>query len=329
MYFLLTATGLQMLTSEQMEKSLQFQHIEERSIFGKLKQSISIDNISRAIKGLIDTSKDLKGGRKKTDHQAAKNKSDHKSLKTIAYFPDGEYIIGGGDSKNMCLYDVRHRTMIKRIEVITSTTVEGTNPILTSRRVKDGINLDILEEEIETKDAEARKKGAINFMDRRNDGVAQIRQICLDPTGRLCAVVHTNGVSVYMLASFFSKKMSDSQFSYSKQEIINMAERKDYFSLAVAALTIDDYRLAKMVLEKVGAKEAELLIQMIPSSLVEKLLDFLSKYIEETTFIESASNWLKLAILYHSDYMDTLNSKAVLKKTKQNLTRRMEFLKKE
>ena len=130
------------------------------------------DPETEQVKGLIDTSKDLKGGRSKFDHQEAKNKGNLKSFKRIRYFPDGEYIIGGGDGKNVCMYDVRHRTMIRRVAITNSRSLDGMQTLLSSRNVKDGINLDLLDEQMARE--ETRKKGDINFMERKKEELDRV-----------------------------------------------------------------------------------------------------------------------------------------------------------
>lgn len=170
--------------------------------------------------------------------------------------------------------------MIRRVTITNSRSLDGMHTLLSSRNVKDGVNLDLLDEEMMREDT--RKKGQINFMERRKDEEVQVRDLCLDPTGRFCAVVHNTGVSIYGLKSFFSKKEADSQYKYSKSEILDMASRKDYFSLIIASLTIEDDSLTRLVINKVELKEAEIFVQMIPKYLVGKLLTFFNWYLDNT-----------------------------------------------
>lgn len=80
---------------------------------------------------------------------------------------DGEYLIGGGDSKNVCIYDIRHRTMITRVTITNSRSLDGMLTLLSSRNVVDGINVDQLDESMALE--EKRKRGDINFMERKKE----------------------------------------------------------------------------------------------------------------------------------------------------------------
>lgn len=113
------------------------------------RQFVPCCNFKSAVAGLIDTKQDLDLGRSQGDHQEAKNKADRKSLRTISYLSDGEYIIGGGNSKNICIYDLRHRKMIKKIVVTKSRSLQGTLAKLNSRAIKDGLNIAEIDSEIE------------------------------------------------------------------------------------------------------------------------------------------------------------------------------------
>lgn len=67
--------------------------------------------------GTIECKFDLGGGRLRDDRVTAKNSTKNKHFNSIAVSPTGEFIIGGGNSKNICLYDMRFKVMVKRFAV--------------------------------------------------------------------------------------------------------------------------------------------------------------------------------------------------------------------
>jgi periodic tryptophan protein 2 len=69
-----------------------------------------------SIKGLLDVGKDLKAGRGEKEQVEAKNRFSSKFLKTMAYTVDGEWLIGGGASKNICIYDLVFFWWLKILE---------------------------------------------------------------------------------------------------------------------------------------------------------------------------------------------------------------------
>ena len=54
----------------------------------------------------IEGRRDIAGGRLMTDRRSAANSSSGKCFTTLCYSADGSYILAGGSSKYICMYDV-------------------------------------------------------------------------------------------------------------------------------------------------------------------------------------------------------------------------------
>ncbi len=67
--------------------------------------------------GIMECKDDIAGGRLRDERVTAKNSTRNKNYNSIAISPNGEFIIGGGNSKNVCLYDIRHKLMMKRFAI--------------------------------------------------------------------------------------------------------------------------------------------------------------------------------------------------------------------
>jgi periodic tryptophan protein 2 len=67
--------------------------------------------------GVIECRDDLSGGRLRDDRVTAKNSTRNKYFNSIAVSPNGDFLIGGGNSKNVCFYDIKHRIMLRRFAV--------------------------------------------------------------------------------------------------------------------------------------------------------------------------------------------------------------------
>ena len=66
---------------------------------------------------MIDIKLDIAGGRLRDERVTAKNSTRNKHFNSVAISPNGEFIIGGGNSKNICLYDMRYKLLMKRFSV--------------------------------------------------------------------------------------------------------------------------------------------------------------------------------------------------------------------
>ena len=69
------------------------------------------------IKSFIEYRNDLQGGRLQDDRKSAKNSTKNKHFTSVDLSPNGEFVIGGGNSKNICLYDIRNKVMLRRYAI--------------------------------------------------------------------------------------------------------------------------------------------------------------------------------------------------------------------
>jgi periodic tryptophan protein 2 len=66
----------------------------------------------------------------------AKNSTKNKHFTSIAISPNGDFVIGGGNSKNICLYDVKHKLMLTRFAITQNRSLDGVLHKLNSKNVK-------------------------------------------------------------------------------------------------------------------------------------------------------------------------------------------------
>lgn len=60
----------------------------------------------------IDGRRDIKGGRLMGDRRTAENSSAGKSFTSLSYSADGSFILAGGSSKYICMYDVAEQVSL-------------------------------------------------------------------------------------------------------------------------------------------------------------------------------------------------------------------------
>jgi periodic tryptophan protein 2 len=75
--------------------------------------------------GIIDCKDDIAGGRLREERVTAKNSSRNKHFNSVAISPNGEFVIGGGNSKHICLYDLRYKLLMKRFAVTQNRSLDG------------------------------------------------------------------------------------------------------------------------------------------------------------------------------------------------------------
>lgn len=105
------------------------------------------------IKSFIEVKDDLAGGRNQDDRTSAKKSTKNKFMTSVALSPNGEFVIGGGNSKNICLYDLKHKVLLKRFAITQNRSLDGVLHKLNSKNVKEGgilaHEVDVLDSDLE------------------------------------------------------------------------------------------------------------------------------------------------------------------------------------
>lgn len=85
---------------------------------------------------ILDCKSDLGGGRLRDDRVTAANSTKNKHFASVAVSPNGDFVLGGGNAKNVCLYDLRHKVMVRRFAVTQNRSLDGVLQILNSKNIK-------------------------------------------------------------------------------------------------------------------------------------------------------------------------------------------------
>ena len=75
------------------------------------------NDISGLMQGSIEGRRDIAGGRLSTDRRAAGNLSSGASFTSLAFSADGSFLLAGGASNFVCLYDASERVLLARFQV--------------------------------------------------------------------------------------------------------------------------------------------------------------------------------------------------------------------
>lgn len=93
----------------------------------------------------MDCKRDLGGGRIEKSQLVAKKETSNKHFKSLCYSADGDYILAGGRSKYVCLYELKHRLLVKRFVVSSNRSLDGMLDKLNNKNIKDEINVNELD----------------------------------------------------------------------------------------------------------------------------------------------------------------------------------------
>jgi periodic tryptophan protein 2 len=73
----------------------------------------------------IDGRRDIAGGRKMNDRMTADNNAASRYFTSISYSADGLYILAGGNSKYVCIYEVSQQMLLKKVQVTFNRSLDG------------------------------------------------------------------------------------------------------------------------------------------------------------------------------------------------------------
>ncbi|EAR81867.2 periodic tryptophan protein (macronuclear) [Tetrahymena thermophila SB210] len=195
-----------------------------------LKGEIYLWNDQSSVVGILDCKRDLEYGRNDSD----RTKNTHKYFKTVEYSADGDYILAGGNSKYVCLYELRHRIMIKKFVLSQNRSLDGVLNKLNSKNIKEGVDMVNEIDDFDDSDYEERKDnilpGAKNFdvSKRTMKQPVESRQIKFSPGEENWIVATSEGVLVfgYPKKSFFSPYELEENISV--KDVLQAYEEKDY-----------------------------------------------------------------------------------------------------
>jgi len=96
------------------------------------------DADSGDIKSFVECRQDLMGGRLQADRNTASKSTKNKHFNTLALSPNGDYVLAGGNGKNICLYDLKHKVLLRRFAVTQNRSLDGVMHKLNSKNMKEG-----------------------------------------------------------------------------------------------------------------------------------------------------------------------------------------------
>ncbi|KAK1285392.1 hypothetical protein QJS10_CPB20g00624 [Acorus calamus] len=158
----------------------------------------------------IEGRRDIAGGRLMTDRRTAANKSSGKCFTTLCYSADGSYILAGGSSKYICMYDVADQVLLRRFQITHNLSLDGVLDFLNSKKMTDAGPIDLINDEdsdIE-EGVDGQRRGDLGYdlpgaMPNRGRPVIRTKCLRIAPTGRCWAAATTEGVLIYSIDDSF------------------------------------------------------------------------------------------------------------------------------
>ncbi|CAI4230503.1 unnamed protein product [Auanema sp. JU1783] len=257
--------------------------------------------------GTIEGKLDLDAARLETDLIARETSAASKAFTRMAYSPDGELILLGGDSNFFCMYSVSNRILLKKFTITANRSLDGVVLDVNRRNFTEFGNMalaDVSDSEEEDNHKRAiRLPGSKHFDlgERKGRPEVAVYDLCYCPTGRKFGVACTEGVSLYSLdtGSIFDPFQLDSQTS--PKEVNKLLSNGDYFKAIVGSLRLNDSPLIQKSLEMTPMNQIPLIVRSFTLQYAERLLKWVSEgnVVWSSPHIHFYMIWIKNVLHIH------------------------------
>mmetsp|Transcript_3379 Transcript_3379/g.5678 ORF Transcript_3379/g.5678 Transcript_3379/m.5678 type:complete len:393 (-) Transcript_3379:434-1612(-) len=241
------------------------------------------DQEGSSIKGIIECKDDLLGGRLKSERNTAKKSSRNKHFNSIDVSPNGQFLLGGGNSKHICLYDVHNKILLRRFAITQNRSLDGVLLKLNSK----GIKGDVADHEIDA-DSEieedawqvrneadqqmpgAKKAANSQVIKRRTQLAIRVKQVQFSPDGTQFACASTEGLLIYSLKNDLLQRKAfnpiDLDENVTLDNIIDNVKKDNYLTALVMALQMGEAEVIEKVYKCIPMESIDLICSLFPSN---------------------------------------------------------------
>ncbi|KAI9316685.1 WD40 repeat-like protein [Dichotomocladium elegans] len=258
--------------------------------------------------GSIEGRKDISGGRKLNDRTTADNASSGKCFNSICYTADGSSIIGGGNSKYICIYDIETKVLVKKFQISQNLSLDGTQEILNSKKMTEFGNIDLMDDD-DPSDVEDRLDRTLPGTQKGDLSVRRTRQevraaaVKFSPTGRAWAAATTDGLMIYSLDDAILFDPFDLEIDITPEAVMEALEDQEYLRALCMAFRLNEKAVIHKVFEAIPPSSVDIVARSISQKYLDKLLQFVGVHMEKSPHIEFHLMWVVSIMTAHGRYL--------------------------
>ncbi|XP_056445500.1 PWP2 small subunit processome component [Gadus chalcogrammus] len=252
--------------------------------------------------GSIAGRHDLVMGRKESEKITAKQSAKGKSFTALCYSADGASILAGGQSRFVCIYNVKEQILMKKFEVSCNLSFDAMEEFLDRRKMTEFGSLALVDEGAGDGDGVQLSLPGVRKGDmssRHFKPEIRVSSLRFSPTGRSWAATTTEGLLVYSLDGSMIFDPYDLDLDVTPASVRCQLRLKEWTSAIVLAFRLNEHALTQEVLETVPHKEIPVVCGSLPDVYVEKLLFFLAGCLEKSAHLQFYLSWAQNLLLLH------------------------------
>uniref|UniRef100_A0A5B7C0R6 Small-subunit processome Utp12 domain-containing protein n=1 Tax=Davidia involucrata TaxID=16924 RepID=A0A5B7C0R6_DAVIN len=288
------------------------------------------DPIDGLLMYTIEGRRDIAGGRLMTDRRSAANSSSGKFFTTLCYSADGSYILAGGSSKYICMYDITDQVLLRRFQITHNLSLDGVLDVLNSKNMTQAGPLDLIDDESsdveEGVDKQTHGKLAYDLpgsMPNRGRPVIRTKCLRIAPTGRSWAAATTEGVLLHSIDESFIFDPTDLDIDVTP-EAVNAALSEDQPSRAlILSLRLNEDALIKKCIVAVNPADIPAVTSVVPFKYLQRLIEAFADLLENCPHMEFILRWCQelCKVHGHSIQQNSRNLLPALKSLQKAITR--------
>uniref|UniRef100_A0A1A7YT44 PWP2 periodic tryptophan protein homolog n=1 Tax=Iconisemion striatum TaxID=60296 RepID=A0A1A7YT44_9TELE len=245
---------------------------------------------------------DLETGRKETDKITAKQLAKAKSFTALCYSADGESVLAGGQSKFVCIYNVKEQMLMKKFEISCNLSFDAMEEFLDRRKMTEFGSLALVDEGAGDGDEvnislPGVRKGDMSSRNFKPE--IRVSSLRFSPTGRSWAATTTEGLLVYSLDGSLVFDPYDLDLDVTPASIRKQLRLKEWTAAIVLAFRLNENALKQEVLETVPHDEIPVICGSLPDVYVEKLLGFVADCLEKSGHLQFYMTWAQNLLMLH------------------------------
>ncbi|KAA8579463.1 hypothetical protein FQN60_006556 [Etheostoma spectabile] len=226
---------------------------------------------------------DLETGRKETDKITAKQSAKGKSFTSLCYSADGESVLAGGQSKFVCIYNVKEQMLMKKFEISCNLSFDAMEEFLDRRKMTEFGSLALVDEGAGDGDGVNISLPGVRRGDmssRHFKPEIRVSSLRFSPTGRSWAATTTEGLLVYSLDGSLVFDPYDLDLDVTPASIRKQLRLQEWAPAIVLAFRLNEKALKQEVLET-------------------KLLGFLAASLEKSGHLQFYMTWVQSLLMLH------------------------------
>ncbi|KAJ9190078.1 hypothetical protein P3X46_001311 [Hevea brasiliensis] len=261
----------------------------------------SWDPIDGLLMYTIEGCRDIAGGGLMTYRRSAANSTAGKCFTTLCSSADGSYILAGGSSKYICMYDIADQVLLRRFQITHNLSLDGVLDFLNSKKMTGAGPLDLIDDDdTDTEEGvDKQVQGKLGydlpgFMPNHGRPIVRTKYLRIAPTGRSFSVATTEGVLVYSVDESFILDPTNLDIDVTPEAVDEALNEDQPNRALILSLRLNEDSLIKKCIFAVNPLDIPAIASSVPYRYLQRLIEALAYLLESCPHLEFILRWCQV-----------------------------------